>query len=277
MSRDQAQAQLALEAAEALEKHDLASSLSAYDHAVRVAAQVGDRLLEAEAELGWGGALVAIEGRELESGPHLQRATELGAGTSIEARAWFLAADGLRRVSRIADAAMSLRRSARLFVERGDASGELVARGALATLLLDDDQAEQALPELARATALAVEEQPELAPQLLLQYGEVLLRRLDRPAEAVPALRIAAEMFQRLGDRQREGRARVGLIAAQAMASPRGRREVPYDQLIQMSELAAERAADEGDANAEAVAHWGLARLLAEQAALREREEGGDG
>jgi hypothetical protein len=107
------------------------------------------------------------------------------------------------------------------------------------------------------------------AAELLLSLGELLLR-LNRHAEAAPPLTIAAELFKELGDARNEGRSRIRLLGA--LNAERG--TVPYDELVRLNEIMAENAAVEGDTYTEGAARHLIAKLLAEQAAVEDLDNG---
>jgi hypothetical protein len=254
------EARIALSTAEALREQDAAASLAAFERAVLLAAGADNRELQADAELGWGGALCSLDGRELESLPHLEHAAILGAGSNIEALSWLTMGDAFRYSKDVDRALAAYMKAAKLFQDLADLTGEVIALKARAELLLTLRRDEEALPELMGAAYLALEDEdlPEAA-QLFLSLGELLLLRLNRGAEAFPSLTLAAQMFRTLGDRRLETRALIRLLAT-------GNEPSDYSaELIRITEVMADQAAQEGDAHSEGIYRRLLAQLLEEQ------------
>lgn len=108
-----------------------------FERVALAAARAGDRSIQADAELGWGEALCHLDGRESESLVHFNRTAVLGEHTTIVALAWF-AIGGVWRFYEDADRALSaFTRSATLFMDLNNVSGELIAGKTLEQLLVD--------------------------------------------------------------------------------------------------------------------------------------------
>lgn len=271
-------ARVRIMAAQGMLPGEPARALPLFEQVAALAARRGRVELEADAELGLGECLYLLKGREGDSLQHFRRAAELAPGTAVAARARMGTGDVLRFFGDDRSALAAYSQAVELFIDLQDAFGECQAQRAGATLLIEEGRGQEALPHLARAAFQASNaEDPGMAAELTLMTGELLLR-LERRAEAVPALRAAAQMYEELGERQHEMRARMQL--ADALASvEESNPAVPYGQVIRLAELMAEQASQEGDAELEGTSQLAAAQLLAEQAgeAGRGREMNGLG
>lgn len=242
-----------------LMREDATASLPLFERVAFLADRSGDRTVQADAELGWGEALLMIDGQESSSLIHLNRAASLAEHTTIEALAWLTMGDVWHFYQDAERALFAFGKSASLFLELADVTGELLARQALAQTLEAMKRDEDALPQLRRAVQLSlIDDGPKECAELRLSLGELLLR-LGEKQEATQVLSAAAEAFQQLAEPLMEARARSGLLG---ISWP----ETDYVQIIRLTELHIEQAVKERDAEREAILRDGLARLLIEQA-----------
>lgn len=260
--------------ARARQRDDPVGSLTLFENVVELAASVGDRLVEADALLGYGECIGLIDGRESESLPYFSRAAELAPGTAIAALSGLSAGDMLRFCGDTGPAAEAYSQAVILFESLRDAFGECLARKALADLLASEGRAEEAVVHLVWASSLALDTgEPEMAAELQLTLGEQLSRS-RRHSEAISPLRSAAELLKMAGNGQLEARARTALLNALHSVHP-NYGTAQQEQMARLAELTLANAGPGANSDAETAARFMLSALAGDRKEQKADRTGG--
>jgi len=251
--------------ARAVQRGDVPGSLPLFLEVAERAAEAGESLVAADAWLGYGESLGQIDGRERESLRYFDRAASLAPGTPVAALASLAAGDVLRGCGDAEPAADSYARAVTIFEGIDDVFGECLARRALADLQISLDLVDEAMPQVACASMLALQaDEPELAADLQGMLGQRLAAS-KRFGDAVSPLSVAADLSRMLGNYPMEMRARSALLNAVYFAEPDAT-AAHHAQLARVMELATAGAgADAGPADrasCEARARFRLAGQL---------------